>query len=146
MSAIQSTPVERHFDHHPELERKPSRKLRKNYRTIVLPPGTARGVKDTRDVFRGTGAPMRPAHGKGVKAFVRGDAIFTSDDAIWLRAGTGDQHVVPGSGGRVGYDPGMKRLTGAELRELADSSSDKATAARNEIARRKANRLAKKAS
>ena len=144
MSAIMPTPVERHFDTHPELERKPSRKLRRNYKVTVLPPGTARGVKDTREVFRGKGSPMRPAHGKGVKAFVRGDAIFTSDDAVWLRAGHGEQHVVSGTGGRVAYDTAMKRLTGAQLRSLADGDTDQATAARNEIARRKANRLAKK--
>jgi len=138
-------PVERHFDTHPALERKASRKLRKNYKVTVLPAGTARGVKDTREVFRGKGSPMRPAHGKGVKAFVRGDAIFTSDDAVWLRAGHGDQHVVSGTGGRTTYDSAMKRLTGAELRAVAAQGGDNSVKAQQEIDRRAANRKAKKA-
>ena len=136
--------VERHFDTHPELERTSSRKLRKNYKTIVLPPGTARGVKDTREVFRGVGSPMRPAHGKGVQGFVRGDRIFNSEDAIWLRAGTGDQQVVAGTGGRVAYNRDMFKLTGAQLRTLAGQGGDTAAQAQREIERRAANRKTKK--
>lgn len=146
MSAITSTPVERHFDRHPALERTPSRKLRKNYKTIVLPPGTARGVKDTREVFRGTGSPMKPAHGKNVQGFLRGDRISTSDEAIWLMAGHGEQHVVAGTGGRMTYDTEMKRLGGAELRAIAAQGGDRGVKASNELARRKANKLAKKGS
>jgi hypothetical protein len=87
---------------------------------------------------------MLPAHGKRVKTFVRGDAIFTSDDAIWLRAGHGEQHVVSGTGGRATYDPGMKRLSGAELRALASQGGDNGVKAQQEIDRRAANRRTKK--
>ena len=138
--------IERHFDTHPELERKPSRKRRSNYKVVQLPPGTARGVEFGREVFRGVGSPMRPAHGKGVQSFIRGDRISTSDDAIWLMAGRGEHHVVSGSGGQVSYDSAMKKLGGKELRALAAGGGPQATKATNELARRKANRQAKKGS
>jgi hypothetical protein len=137
----QPTPVERHFDTHPELERKSSRKLRKNYKLTVLPSGTARGVQFGREAFRGRGAPLKPAHGKRVKSFVRGDRIFTSDEAVWLRAGHADQHVVSGTDGQVAYNRDLIKLTGAQLRELASAGN---ADAQREIDRRAANRKAKK--
>lgn len=143
MSAL-SHPVERHFDAHPELARKPSRKLRKNYKTVVLPAGRARGIDAAREAFRGAGSPMLPAHGKRVKSFVRGDAIFTSEDAVWLRAGHGDQAVVAGTGGRVAYNRDLFKCSGAELRALAGQGGDKAAEAQREIERRAANRKTKK--
>lgn len=139
-----STPVERHIETHPHLERKPSRRLRKNYTVTVLPPGRARGLDAARDAFRGAGSPMLPAHGKRVKTFVRGDAIFTSDDAVWLRAGHGDQHVVSGTGGRVVYNRDLFKLSGRDLRALVQQGGDKGIEAQREIERRAANRKTKK--
>lgn len=136
--------VERHIERHPELERKSSRKLRKNYKVTVLPAGRARGLDSAREAFRGAGSPMRPAHGKGVKAFVRGDAIFTSDDAVWLRAGHGDQHVVSGTDGRIAYNRDLFKLSGAQLRALVGQGGDKGIEAQREITRRAANRKTKK--
>lgn len=139
-----STAVERDIPAHPELSRKPSRKLRKNYKTTVLPPGRARGLDSAREAFRGAGSPMLPAHGKRVKSFVRGDRIFTGDDAIWLRAGHGDQHVVSGTGGRIAYNRDLFKLSGAQLRALVGHGGDKGVEAQREIERRKANRKTKK--
>ena len=136
--------VERHIEVHPHLERKPSRKLRKNYKTTVLPPGRARGLDASREAFRGAGSPMLPAHGKRVKSFVRGDAIFTSEDAIWLRAGHADQHVVAGTGGQVAYNRDMFKPPGAQLRALVAQGGDTGAQAQREIERRAANRKTKK--
>ena len=63
----------------------PSKARRKNFKVIVEPPGRARGQRYARRTFRGKGADHKLASGKGSTGFVRGDRIFTSEEAIWLR-------------------------------------------------------------